>query len=247
MRPAARLAEAELLTALDEAVRSGMVEEVPSRRLAYRFTHELVRRALYDRLTGLRRAELHLAVGQALEADEDRSPRALADLAHHFAPPRRSAGRSAASNTTCSRPGRRSPRLPSTKGRLASARRSISGSRARPCARRRCSSSVRPAIARETRSLRSRPSRRRRTSPANWGTLSCSLAPRSATRMRVGARASPIRERSSCSRRRPPRSATEAPSCASECSAGSPVRWTSRATTSAARSSARAPSTWPGG
>jgi DNA-binding CsgD family transcriptional regulator len=75
----------ELLSRLDEAVRSGMIEELPSRTLAYRFTHELVRRALYDRLTGVRRAELHLRVGEALESGERRSRRALADLAHHFA------------------------------------------------------------------------------------------------------------------------------------------------------------------
>ena len=58
-----------------------MIEEVPSRRLAYRFTHELVRRALYDRLSGLRRAELHLRVGEALESSGElgagaRRPRA---------------------------------------------------------------------------------------------------------------------------------------------------------------------------
>ncbi len=75
----------ELLAQLDEAVRSGMIEELPSRTLAYRFTHELVRRALYDRLSGVRRAELHLRVGEALESAEGRSGRALADLAHHFA------------------------------------------------------------------------------------------------------------------------------------------------------------------
>jgi DNA-binding CsgD family transcriptional regulator len=85
LRRAARLAEPEVLAALDEAVRSGMLEEVSSRALAYRFTHELVRRALYDRLSGIRRAELHLAVGEALADDEERSVRALADLAHHFA------------------------------------------------------------------------------------------------------------------------------------------------------------------
>jgi DNA-binding CsgD family transcriptional regulator len=74
------------LDALEPAVRSGMVEELPGPALAYRFTHELVRRALYDRLSGLRRAELHLRIGEALEAGE-RSPRGrgLADLAHHFA------------------------------------------------------------------------------------------------------------------------------------------------------------------
>jgi len=84
LRRAAHLAEPELLAALDEAVRSGMLEEIPSRALAYRFTHELVRRALYDRLSGIRRAELHLAVGEALAADDETAARALADLAHHF-------------------------------------------------------------------------------------------------------------------------------------------------------------------
>ncbi len=78
--------ELERLDALEPAVRSGMIEEVSSPRLAYRFTHELVRRALYDRLRGLRRAELHLRVGTALEAvTPSRDGRALADLAHHFA------------------------------------------------------------------------------------------------------------------------------------------------------------------
>jgi DNA-binding CsgD family transcriptional regulator/tetratricopeptide (TPR) repeat protein len=85
VREAGDLADPELLQALDEAVRSGMLEELPSRRLAYRFTHELVRRALYDRLSGLRRAELHLRVGEALERADGRSGRGLADLAHHFA------------------------------------------------------------------------------------------------------------------------------------------------------------------
>ena len=85
VRRAAGLGEPELLAALDEAVRSGMIEEVPSRGLACRFTHELVRRALYDRLSGPRRAELHLRVGEALERGSGRSARTIADLAHHFA------------------------------------------------------------------------------------------------------------------------------------------------------------------
>ena len=84
VRRAAGLAEPELLTALEEAVGSGMIEELPSQRLACRFTHEIVRRALYDRLSRLRRAELHLRVGEAFESAGAVSDRALADLAHHF-------------------------------------------------------------------------------------------------------------------------------------------------------------------
>ncbi len=79
LRPAS---DVELLGALDEAIASGIIEELPSRRLAYRFTHELVRRSLYDGLSALRRAELHLRVGEALERAGTRS---VADLAHHFA------------------------------------------------------------------------------------------------------------------------------------------------------------------
>jgi DNA-binding CsgD family transcriptional regulator/tetratricopeptide (TPR) repeat protein len=86
LRRAAGLEDGRLLDALDEALRCGMLEEVPGRGLAYRFAHELVRRALYDRLTGLRRAELHLRVGEALEAGATRQEQVEpAALAHHFA------------------------------------------------------------------------------------------------------------------------------------------------------------------
>jgi DNA-binding CsgD family transcriptional regulator len=86
VRRAAGLDERTLLEALDEGVRSGMIEEIPAAGLAYRFTHELVRRALYDRLSGLRRAELHLRVGTAREETLGATPvRGLADVAHHLA------------------------------------------------------------------------------------------------------------------------------------------------------------------
>jgi DNA-binding CsgD family transcriptional regulator/tetratricopeptide (TPR) repeat protein len=84
VRRAAGLSEEELLVALEEAVGSGMIEELRSQRLACRFTHEIVRRALYDRLSRLRRAELHLRVGEELERAGGASDCALADLAHHF-------------------------------------------------------------------------------------------------------------------------------------------------------------------
>lgn len=87
VRRAAALEEAALLDAIDEAVRSGLVQEAPGRRLAYRFAHELVRRSVYDRVPAARRAALHLRVGRALEEEPAAgSGRArLAALAHHYA------------------------------------------------------------------------------------------------------------------------------------------------------------------
>ncbi|MDW5596422.1 AAA family ATPase [Conexibacter stalactiti] len=82
IRSAAGLDERELLAALEETVASGMVEELPGPRLVCRFTHELVRRAVVDRLSHAHRAELHLRVGEALAAAAPE--RSLADLAHHF-------------------------------------------------------------------------------------------------------------------------------------------------------------------
>jgi DNA-binding CsgD family transcriptional regulator/tetratricopeptide (TPR) repeat protein len=76
----------ELDDALGQATAHGMIEELPSGQVAYRFTHELVRRALYDRLPARRRAALHLQVAEALEAaDRTDGSRGLAELAHHFA------------------------------------------------------------------------------------------------------------------------------------------------------------------
>ena len=168
---AAGLAEPELLAALDEAVRSGMIEELPSPRLAYRFTHELVRRALYDRLSRLRRAELHLRVGEALEgAGGALRPRARRPRPPLRAPPRRSAGPSAAIEYNLLRGARGAPpRSPSTRRRRGCAPRSSSGSTSAP------ERAERPARARHgqpprraRRSTRWRRSRRRRRSPASW-------------------------------------------------------------------------------
>ncbi|MGH2802899.1 MAG: ATP-binding protein, partial [Thermoleophilaceae bacterium] len=86
VRRASELEEPALLAALEEAERSGLIDALPVPVLAYRFAHELVRRALYDRLPASRRAELHLKVAEALEAAHQHDPRpALPALAHHYA------------------------------------------------------------------------------------------------------------------------------------------------------------------
>jgi DNA-binding CsgD family transcriptional regulator/tetratricopeptide (TPR) repeat protein len=82
----AGLTDAERSTALEQAIAHGMIEELSSPRLAFQFTHELVRRALYDRMPGLRRAEFHLRVAEGLEDRlADGGSGGLADLAYHFA------------------------------------------------------------------------------------------------------------------------------------------------------------------
>ena len=85
VRAAAELDERSLLAALDEATHAGIIEELAGTGRAYRFTHELVRRAVYDELSAVRRAELHLRVGTALEdAHGQTRTRTLADVAHHL-------------------------------------------------------------------------------------------------------------------------------------------------------------------
>ena len=125
----------------------------------------------------LRRAELHLRVGEALETPgAGERPPALAELAHHFAaaaPRRRAAARRSTTRVLAGRP--RWRRSPSTRPRRASRPRSSSASTTRGGAARRSSSSARRASA-PARSddamdgLRARPPR----SPASSATPSCS-------------------------------------------------------------------------
>jgi ATP/maltotriose-dependent transcriptional regulator MalT len=82
----AGLTDADRSAALQEAIAHGMIEELSSPQLAFQFTHELVRRALYDRMPRLRRAELHLRVAEGLERRHAAGDsRGLAELAYHFA------------------------------------------------------------------------------------------------------------------------------------------------------------------
>jgi DNA-binding SARP family transcriptional activator len=82
---AAGLDQEMLVTRVDQAVTVGVVEELSEPPGTCRFAHELVRRTVYDRMTGVRRAELHLRVGEALERTYAADPTpVLPELAHHF-------------------------------------------------------------------------------------------------------------------------------------------------------------------
>ena len=243
--PPAGAGEAELLAALDEAVHSGMIEELPSRRLAYRFTHELVRRALYDGLTGVRRAELHLRVGEALEAARARGRgRPRAPLHGRGAARRRRARRRV---QRARRAGRGAPRSPSTRRRSGCASRSSSASTTpararRAAARARDGAAPRRPRGRRARGVRGgggdRRARRRRAARARRDRLrERVLAPGDHRPGRRRAARAGGRRRSA----RSPRS------CASACSAASPARCRSAASTSAAPPCARRRSRWPGG
>jgi class 3 adenylate cyclase/tetratricopeptide (TPR) repeat protein len=78
--------EDDILSALDEAVASRLVGEVPGTDLRVAFAHALVRATLEDDLTTARRAALHRRVGEAIEAvHADDLDEYLPALAHHFA------------------------------------------------------------------------------------------------------------------------------------------------------------------
>jgi predicted ATPase len=167
IRQGSGLTERELLTALDDAVRSGFVEELQRPALAYRFTHELVRRAVYDRLTRIRRAELHLRVGEAWEAAG--VPRPARYRTWPITSQRRCRSATCAGrSTTASSPHARPPtRSRSTRRPRCSSPRSISASRTRRVAPRSSSSWARSDIERARRSTPSMPSDRRPRLPVS--------------------------------------------------------------------------------
>jgi len=76
--------EDEVLRALEEALAVHLIEPVPQTQ-QFRFSHALIRESVYDEMLGLRRARLHLRIGEILErrhgADD---PTVLPQLAYHF-------------------------------------------------------------------------------------------------------------------------------------------------------------------
>ena len=75
----------QIVERLDEAVRIGIVTGGDSPLRRYRFSHALVREALYKDLSASRRIELHGQIGDAIEKihENDLKPHQAA-LAHHF-------------------------------------------------------------------------------------------------------------------------------------------------------------------
>lgn len=78
-------AAADVLAALDTAVRFGLVtpDELAAGRVA--FPHMLTRQAVLDLIAPSRRALLHARVGDVLESAGTESPWAVRQMAHHFA------------------------------------------------------------------------------------------------------------------------------------------------------------------
>jgi tetratricopeptide (TPR) repeat protein len=74
-----------ILDPLEEAERHRLIAEVPGAVHGYSFSHVLIPEALYAGLSGRQRAQLHRAIGDALEALYPTAPDArLAELAYHF-------------------------------------------------------------------------------------------------------------------------------------------------------------------
>jgi DNA-binding SARP family transcriptional activator/class 3 adenylate cyclase len=72
----------ELLDAVEEALRAGLISETgPS---SYSFSHALICQTLYEELTSTRRVRLHRRIGEAIEQAPG-ADRQLEALAHHFA------------------------------------------------------------------------------------------------------------------------------------------------------------------
>lgn len=81
----ADLADVPVLEAMDEALAARIIAPVPGALGRYRFSHALIREALYEATSLAERVRLHRQAGEALEAGAVPGPAfPLAELAHHF-------------------------------------------------------------------------------------------------------------------------------------------------------------------
>ena len=126
---AAGLDQAALTEAVVRAARDGIIEELPEPVPTCRFTHELVRRAVYDPISAS-------ACPSCISSSAKRSRASMRPIWCASCPssritsrsPSRSRARSARSPTTCVQPRLRPPRWPTAKRRRGSRRRSSSAS-----------------------------------------------------------------------------------------------------------------------
>jgi DNA-binding SARP family transcriptional activator len=84
LRGMTALPDGPILNALDSALASRLLDETES---GYRFRHPLIRRALYDSLSRVRRASQHGQAAEAIEALQSRQPngiQSVEDLAFHY-------------------------------------------------------------------------------------------------------------------------------------------------------------------
>jgi DNA-binding SARP family transcriptional activator len=73
--------EDETLTDIEHAAAGRLLAEVPGRAGSFAFVHDLMREAVYELLSGSRRARMHRRVGEAIEAHPNPQ---VAELARHF-------------------------------------------------------------------------------------------------------------------------------------------------------------------
>ena len=76
--------ELELLGVLDDLIAEGLLAPCGEDEDQYRFSQDLCRRAIYDRLQNVKRRLLHREIGSALEKMED-AEELMEELADHFA------------------------------------------------------------------------------------------------------------------------------------------------------------------
>ena len=79
----------EIIAALEEASRAGLVRESEEELDRFVFAHALVRDALCEQQSASRRIRLHRRIGEALEHSAHGTPATAGELAHHFFASRR--------------------------------------------------------------------------------------------------------------------------------------------------------------